>query len=105
MSNCRCHFDDLEFEYEDKFYSIECTAYGTYAYDPGCMYMRNGDPGYPPEESLDVDEVEAIWYDEDGNKVEETQDMHDALVGHFEDNTDWFEMDEPDYPEPDYEEY
>lgn len=34
MSNCRCHFDALEFEYEDRFYSIECTAYGTYSYDP-----------------------------------------------------------------------
>lgn len=99
MSNCRCHFDELEFEYEDKLYSIECTAYGTYSYYPGCMYMRNGDPGYPPEENFDVDKVEAIWRDEDGNKVEEAKDMRDALIEHFEDNPEWFELDEPDCEE------
>jgi hypothetical protein len=28
-----------------------------YYFDSGRMYMSNGDPGYPPEESLDILEV------------------------------------------------
>lgn len=57
--------DDYEYEgglYEDESYEqdekadiefwvnyndLRIVTYGTY--DPGCMYMSNGDPGYPPE--------------------------------------------------------
>ena len=45
-------------------------AQGTYYYEPGCMYLRNGDPGYPPEEETDVTylEIESVT-DEDGNDI------------------------------------
>lgn len=28
-------------------------------YDPGCAYLRNGDPGYPPDE--EILDVEVEW--------------------------------------------
>ena len=34
---------------------LKCSGY----YDPGCMYLNNGDPGYPPEGD-DVREVQSI---------------------------------------------
>lgn len=45
--------------FQDK-YLVECTALCScdYTYDPGRMYMPNGDPGYPPDESYDDLEVE-----------------------------------------------
>lgn len=93
-------------------YEVEFTAYGTYYYDPGCMYLRNGDPGYPPEEDVEVEEVEIeslFRYDpviDDGvevvdDAVEEaiTEAIIEALCdGQYEVN-----YDEPYYPEP--EEY
>lgn len=95
MSNYVYANDDLEFEYEDKFYKVDVEAYATYEYDPGCMYMRNGDPGYPPESSFDIDSVDSTWYlineDDSLTKVEATEAMKDALREFLEANSDWFE--------------
>lgn len=51
--------------FEREGYYIEYTAIATcdYYYRPGRMYMRNGDPGYPEEESYDdimIDDVEEL---------------------------------------------
>ena len=53
-NGCRTYtINGREFECEFK-------AYGTYYYDAGCMYLRNGDPGYPPEEECEVAEIELL---------------------------------------------
>ena len=39
-------------------FECEFKAYGTYYYDAGCMYLRNGDPGNPPEEETEVGDIE-----------------------------------------------
>ena len=36
---------------------IPLTVSFSYYYDPGRYYMDNGDPGYPPEESFDIDDI------------------------------------------------
>lgn len=67
--------------------NVEATA--NYYYSPGRMYMRNGDPGYPSEEELDIEDVDATWYevDEDGNEteVEPTSEMKSALDDYLND--------------------
>lgn len=56
------------------FYVLgSCEADYKYYFCPGCMYERNGDPGYPDEESLErvsslICEVTSIL-DEEGNEV------------------------------------
>lgn len=51
-------------------YNAKFKATGTYWYDPGRMYMPNGDPGYPPEEEIEVQDIviESI-IDENGDDV------------------------------------
>ena len=76
-------------EYKDKEYDVDVTALGTYTYYPGCMYRKNGDPGDPPEENLNVDsfDVEYIFYH--GNRIEipdeELKDFNDCVQGALED--------------------
>lgn len=98
MSNYVYTNDDLEFEYDAKFYKIDVEAHATYEYDPGCMYMRNGDPGYPPESSFDIDSVDSTWYlineDDSLTKVEATKEMKAALQEYLDNNSDWFEPEE-----------
>lgn len=36
---------------------LHLTVTFSYYYDPGRYYMPNGDPGYPPEESFDIEDV------------------------------------------------
>lgn len=90
--------DALEFTVDEKNYTVDVTACADYYYDAGCMYMRNGDPGYPPESEFTIEKVEAVWYDENGNQVEATEEMTEALEDYLQD-TDGWEVDEP--PEPD----
>lgn len=66
-------------------YEVEFKAYGTYWHDPGCMYLRNGDPGYPPEEDIEIDdvEIESIFrYDpviDDGVEVVDDEEIEEAI--------------------------
>jgi hypothetical protein len=72
--------------------TVECTSKS----DPGCMYLRNGDPGYPPEgpefelESITYHDHEGkpgavrpvdrvISYDEMWDLVGDRQLVDDAL--------------------------
>ena len=95
--------DDLELEVNDVKYSIKVHAIGTYTHIPGRRYMPNGDPGYPDEDDLEIEEVEAYWSDESGNVVETTEEMDDALVSYLLEKADW----ENDYDDdgPDYDDY
>lgn len=105
--------------YEYEVYEIEFSANGTYYYDSGRMYMPNGDPGYPPEEDFDVDEVtldfvrdksaEAIKAGTDEVDVYDSLDtetkelIEEAIVEALYDGKYEVNYDEPYYPEP--EEY
>jgi uncharacterized protein YneR len=37
--------DEADDDYMEIIIKVNCKGY----YDPGCWYLRNGDPGYPPE--------------------------------------------------------
>jgi hypothetical protein len=43
---------------------------GSHYYDPGCRYLSNGDPGYPPEEDLSIDHVSTVEVEMWENKNE-----------------------------------
>jgi len=78
--------------------AAEITIEYSWSFTPGVWTMPNGDPGYPDESEIDIDD----WSDEDGNKPAwVTQEMLDKLLD--EANIDFWEDDEPDDYEPDYE--
>lgn len=63
----------------------EFRAYGTYYYSPGCMYRRNGDPGDPPEEEIDVKKIYVdSLVDVDGKSVSLTEEKLKELEGDIE---------------------
>ena len=96
--------EELELTVNGVNYTIDVTAYADYYYDSGRMYMSNGDPGYPPESEFTIEDVDASWYDADGNKVDATEEMHNALEAYLQ-NADGWEDKEPLDPEPDYDYY
>lgn len=81
--------DDLDITVDGKNYTVDVTARADYYYDAGCMYRRNGDPGDPPESEFEIEEVNAVWHDEDGNVVEATEEMTDALENYLQDADGW----------------
>ena len=89
MSNQVYRNDNLELTVNDIDYSVDVTAYGTYTHTRGTYWE-------PPEDDFEIDDVEAIWYDEDGNVVDETEEMQDALDTYLREKVDW----DDDYPEP-----
>ena len=87
--------DDLELEFEDKDYRVEVNAIAVEYHEPGCMYLSNGDPGYPPDDDFELKSVESIWYlitDEDGSeiRIEPSKRMTWALEDWLIDNQDKF---------------
>ncbi len=94
---------ELELTVNGVDYTVDVTAHADYYYDAGRMYMSNGDPRYPPESELNIEDVDAVWYDADGKKVDNvTEEMTDALESALQDEDGW-EENEP--PEPDYDYY
>lgn len=94
------HYDgSVVFNYNNEEYEADVLARGTYSFRKGRMYMRNGDPGYPDEESFEIDdiEVEAV-FDAEGNEVSYTEDMYDCIEEALND-VDW-EIDDYEPPEP-----
>ena len=57
-------FSVEDFEVDGKSYTVEGTFKGHGYYDPGRMYMPNGDPGYPPEgeDCWDDWEIDDAYY-------------------------------------------
>ena len=104
MSSTPQHFnqDELELTVNGRELTVDVQATGTYTHIPGRRYMANGDPGYPDEDDFEIDNVEATWYDEDGKRIPETEDMAEALDSYLREKADW-EDDDP--PEPDYDDY
>ena len=97
--------DALYLDIEGKTYRLTVHAEADYWYTSGTMYRSNGDPGDPPDEELDLENVDANWYllDEDGEeeKVDPTEEMLDELYDYLYemDITDW-ESEDEDYEEP-----
>lgn len=99
-------------------YTVSCKA--DYYYDPGRMYMPNGDPGYPPEEGYDDLTLtyfdEYTVYDSDGNAIpdspwydEHREQIEKYISDDFSDvdayDCDWDEP-EPERDEPEcYDDY
>lgn len=85
--------DELELEVGTVYYKIDVYAVADEYHDPGCMYLRNGDPGDPPEDSFELNSVDAVWYDEDGNDVTPTKEMTDTLWEYLRKHKEQFEED------------
>ena len=89
MSNQVYRNDNLELTVDGIDYSVNVTAYGTYVHTKGTYWE-------PPEDDFEIDDVEATWSDMEGNVVEETSEMQDALDTYLREKADW----DDDYPEP-----
>lgn len=99
---CNYKNDDLDIDVDGVIYSVDVEATATYSHDDGCMYMRNGDPGYPPEDDFDIDEVNinsVTLIDEEGNvsgitDAELLKKIKDKVRDYLSDHEDYFISDE-----------
>ena len=94
-----------------KDYICYVRAEAEYWYDPGCMYLRNGDPGYPSEDDLEITELEVsdfeldddpeyVVSDEEKTKIKSA--VEDELYGMDYDRWSSPELYDPECCEPDY---
>lgn len=96
--------DNLKLDVNGKPYTVKIEAPVLHYYEPMVMYYKDG-TGDPGCDEIEVDNWEAEWKDEDGNIVEETAEMEDALNDFLYslDDTE-FIWDVPlEYDEPDRE--
>lgn len=73
--------------------NVEATA--DYWYYPGTMYRRNGDPGDPPDEELEIDKLKILEViDKDGNSVAITEEIEDVVTDTLYEleTTEWQEV-------------
>ena len=89
----------LEWPYEGRDYHINLRAKAKEYHDPGRQYLRNGDPGDPPEDDFELKSVDAVWYlvtDGNGNEVEvkPTKEMVSDLEDWLESHPELFEEQE-----------
>ena len=89
MSNQKYHNDCLNLTVGETSYDVSVTAYGTYTHTKGTYWD-------PPDDDFEIDDVDAIWSDMEGNVVEETPEMQEALDTYLTEKADW----DDDYPEP-----
>ena len=98
---CQGHYcnDEIEFEIQGKLYYADVEAECEYTYEPCVMYYKDGS-GDPGCEELEVTDVWADWTDENGNAVEQTEEMESALNDYLNklDYDKWHLSD--NYPEP-----
>ena len=86
--------DELELEVGETTYTVSVHATGTHWY-------RKATRIDPEENEFEIDEVEAVWKDENGNIVEETPEMYDVLEEYLLESDYW----EDDVFEPDDDYY
>lgn len=111
-----------EFDLDDLSIEYTVSVKGDYYYSPGRMYMPNGDPGYPDEESIDDTEVTDIneyhvykdgeeLTEEQLTKYKDTIDFDTLITRDAEDNEDNWNWNDPEpdfddmYDEPDYDDF
>lgn len=95
MSNQYYDNDDLELEVGNNVYTVSVHAKGTYSYSPATRWE-------PEDSSFELEDIDATWTDENGNVVEPTEEMGDALEYYLKNKADWEDCDPP---EPDYDYY
>lgn len=74
--------DDLELEVNGVTYHVKVDAEGTYTHEKETRW----DPEYS---DFELEEVTAIWSDEDDNIVAETKEMNSALNDWLINKADW----------------
>lgn len=74
--------DCLSIEVIGKLYDVNVQAVGTYT----CYPETKWDPAFY---DFDIDEVEAKWRNGEGDEVEETPEMHDALESYLKNKAEW----------------
>lgn len=95
----------------DETIEFDCIAHisvsGKYYYDPGCSYLSNGDPGYPPEEDWDPKEgwiedanipvikTELLKLDKIGSLIDESS-ISVVVDDYDEDDCEWDTSDDCD---------
>lgn len=84
------------FEHPETYDEIELLVTFAYSYDPGRMYMPNGDPGYPPEESFDIEHVSLVNSNDNVPEWITYEMIEQELVnsGHLDNDYDYEEYDE-----------
>ena len=90
MKTFKCYNnDDMELEVSGVTYRVEVHARGTYYYSRATRID-------PEESDFEINEIEAIWTDENGNVVEETEEMREVLEEYLYSDDGW----DDDYQEP-----
>lgn len=100
-----------EFECNDLSIEYTVSVKGDYYYSPGRMYMSNGDPGYPDEESIDDTEVTDI---DEYHVYKDGEELTEEQLAKYKDTIDFdtlitrdAEANEDDWnwndPEPDFD--
>lgn len=85
---------DIELDLDGHVYECHVIAEGTWFFQEGCLYLRNGDPGYPDESEFDfnIKELDAVTFDDDENEIEvddkSTLEMIENEVWEHLNNTD-----------------
>lgn len=91
MSSGKCSYENenliFYFGEEDDEYVADVACSGNWYHDPGCMYTKNGD-GWPPDDSLDIDEIKINKVTKDGVEIPVTDEMRSAIEEVIED-LDW----------------
>jgi len=90
------------FNGEDSYAEVQINFSSSGYEDPGVHTFRNGDPGYPPEgdDERTVTDVRIV----DGPQA--PPEVAQELEQHYQNEIQEVEIDtEPDYPEPDYEDF
>jgi hypothetical protein len=87
--------DDIELTVNGVNYTVDVTrATATGWYTPATRVD-------PEENDFEIDNIEAIWYNEEGDVVEETDEMDEALTEYLNDE-EWESDDYDDEPPDDY---
>ena len=101
---------DIDFDGTKNYYEIHGRVSATHYHDDGCFYRRNGDPGDPPYDETEIDEVEEIEVFCDDKLVTDPTIIELAknrLCDYLYDNEDEFEWGSDGYDDcdPDEDDY
>ncbi len=91
------YYNKLEWPYEGRDYHISLRAKAKEYHAPGRLYLRNGDPGDPPEDVFELKSIDATWYlVDEGSEIEvkPTKEMVSDLEDWLESHPELFEEQE-----------
>lgn len=89
-------------------FEVTFFARGSHYHDNGRMYMPNGDPGYPPEDEINIDYIEITSIKDDSDEEvlskyskEEIDALENVISDKIYSGDYEYNYYEPDYEEPD----